>query len=81
MQLTNNRYIPWLLALVTGVVLLPGLGVAHLFDWDEINFAEIAREMTVSGNYSQPTMRFLPFWEKPLYFLVAGTGDGSVRCG
>lgn len=87
MQLTNNRYIPWLLALVTGVVLLPGLGVAHLFDWDEINFAEIAREMTVSGNYSQPTMRFLPFWEKPPLFFwlqalgmeVFGVGEFAAR--
>lgn len=56
------------------VILLPGLGAAHLFDWDEINFAEMAREMVVSGNYLQPQMRFLPFWEKPplFFWLQAG---------
>jgi 4-amino-4-deoxy-L-arabinose transferase-like glycosyltransferase len=29
---------------------VPGLGAVHLFDWDEINFAEIAREMLVTGD-------------------------------
>ena len=29
------------------LLFLPGLGAVHLFDWDEINFAEIAREMVV----------------------------------
>ena len=55
------------------MVLLPGLGVAHLFDWDEINFAEIAREMTVSGNYSQPTCVF-PFGKTPLFFWLQALG-------
>ncbi len=31
-----------------GIVLfIPFIGNVHLFDWDEINFAEIAREMVV----------------------------------
>lgn len=32
---------------------IPFLGSGHLFDWDEINFAESAREMIVTGNYSR----------------------------
>jgi len=51
------------------VVFMPFLGLVHLFDWDEINFAEAAREMIVSGNYSTVTINFEPFWEKPPLFI------------
>ena len=51
-----------------------GLGRVHLFDWDEINFAECAREMRVSGEYRYAQIGFLPFWEKPpLFFWVQAT--------
>jgi 4-amino-4-deoxy-L-arabinose transferase-like glycosyltransferase len=66
---------------------MPFLGGVHLFDWDEINFAECAREMVVSGNYSRPTMNFQPFWEKPPFFFwlqaasmnVFGVGEYAAR--
>jgi 4-amino-4-deoxy-L-arabinose transferase-like glycosyltransferase len=58
-----------LLALLGAVFFIPFLGNAHLFDWDEINFAEAAREMVVTGNYSTVTIDFQPFWEKPPLFL------------
>jgi 4-amino-4-deoxy-L-arabinose transferase-like glycosyltransferase len=45
------------------------LGAVPLFDWDEINFAESAREMIVSGNYFQVQINFEPFWEKPPLFF------------
>jgi 4-amino-4-deoxy-L-arabinose transferase-like glycosyltransferase len=45
------------------------LGAVHLFDWDEINFAECAREMIVTHNYSQVQINFQPFWEKPPLFI------------
>lgn len=56
------------IALIAALLFVPGLGAVHLFDWDEINFAEIAREMTVSGDWSQPTIGFQPFHEKPPLF-------------
>ncbi len=59
----------WLVALLGVVFFMPFLGGVHLFDWDEINFAECAREMIVSGNYSRATMDFQPFWEKPPLFF------------
>ncbi len=47
------------------------LGAVPLFDWDEINFAESAREMILSGNYFQVQINFEPFWEKPpLFFWI-----------
>ncbi|MFI5134634.1 MAG: ArnT family glycosyltransferase, partial [Chitinophagales bacterium] len=48
---------------------LPFLGAVQLFDWDEINFAESAREMLVTGNYSRVQIDFQPFWEKPPLFF------------
>ncbi len=48
---------------------LPFLGAVHLFDWDEINFAECAREMLRTGDWSRPQIDFEPFWEKPPLFL------------
>ncbi|MCS7029627.1 MAG: glycosyltransferase family 39 protein [Bacteroidia bacterium] len=48
---------------------LPFIGRAHLFDWDEINFAECAREMLISQNYLQVQVDFKPFWEKPPLFM------------
>jgi hypothetical protein len=48
---------------------LPFLGQTHLFDWDEINFAESAREMIVTGDYLRVRINFEPFWEKPPFFF------------
>ena len=48
-----------------------GIGRVHLFDWDEVNFAECAREMRLSGAYLYAQIGYLPFWEKPpLFFWV-----------
>jgi 4-amino-4-deoxy-L-arabinose transferase-like glycosyltransferase len=66
MPRTNYR----LLIVILGALLfIPFLGSAPLFDWDEANFAESAREMLVSGNYSRVTINFQPFWEKPPLFI------------
>ncbi len=55
---------------VLGALLfIPFLGNVHLFDWDEINFAESAREMIVSGNYLSVQINFIPFTEKPPLFF------------
>jgi 4-amino-4-deoxy-L-arabinose transferase-like glycosyltransferase len=51
------------------VLILPFLGKVHLFDWDEINFAEAAREILVTGNWWNIQIEFWPFWEKPPLFI------------
>ena len=48
---------------------IPYLGHVHLFDWDEINFAESAREMIVTGDYRSVQINFEPFAEKPPLFF------------
>lgn len=48
---------------------MPFLGSYHLFDWDEINFAECAREMIVTGDFSTVQINFEAFWEKPPLFI------------
>jgi 4-amino-4-deoxy-L-arabinose transferase-like glycosyltransferase len=62
-------FTPLLVALCGLILFIPFLGKVHLFDWDEINFAECAREMVTSGNYSTVQIDFLPFWEKPPLFI------------
>lgn len=57
------------IAIVGLLLFVPGLGAVHLFDWDEINFAESAREMIVSGNYLDVQINFKSFWEKPPLFI------------
>jgi hypothetical protein len=65
----NKRVYPLILLISSVFFFLPFLGNVHLFDWDEINFAESAREMIVSGNYSRVQIDFKPFWEKPPLFF------------
>ena len=55
--------------LIGAILFIPFLGNVPLFDWDEINFAEAAREMLLTKNYTQVTINFLPFWEKPPLFI------------
>jgi len=61
--------IPILLCVVGAIMFLPFLGRVHLFDWDEINFAECAREMVTAKQYFLVTINYLPFWEKPPLFI------------
>ncbi|MEZ5015965.1 MAG: glycosyltransferase family 39 protein [Flavipsychrobacter sp.] len=62
--------VKYLLIIVIGSLLFfPYLGQVHLFDWDEINFAECAREMILTDNYLQVQINFRPFWEKPPLFI------------
>jgi len=76
-----------IIALFGGILLLPFLGHVHLFDWDEINFAECAREMIVSKDYLRAQIDFMPFWEKPPLFIwmqvlamkVFGVGEYAAR--
>jgi 4-amino-4-deoxy-L-arabinose transferase-like glycosyltransferase len=56
-------------ALVAAILFIPFLGNVHLFDWDEINFAESAREMIASGNYFSVQINFNRFTEKPPLFF------------
>ena len=65
----NARYYPLLLIALGSLFFFPFLGRVHLFDWDEINFAESAREMVVSGNYARVQINFQPFWQKPPLFF------------
>ncbi len=58
-----------IIAFFAALLFIPFLGNVHLFDWDEINFAEAAREMLVTGNYATVQIDFEPFWEKPPLFF------------
>jgi len=65
-----NRFASYLLITVLAALLFfHSLGKVSLFDWDEINFAESAREMIETGNYMQVQINYEPFWEKPPLFF------------
>lgn len=65
----KDRQVYWLIAIGACLLFLPFLGEVNLFDWDEINFAECAREMIVSGDYLRMQIDFMPFYEKPPLFI------------
>ncbi len=65
----NNLQLQFLIAISAAVLFIPFIGGVHLFDWDEINFAECAREMIVSHDYLNVQINFKPFWEKPPLFI------------
>ena len=83
-QILKNEYT---VALVAAILFVPFLGNVHLFDWDEINFAESAREMIASGNYFSVQINFTRFTEKPPLFFwmqvlsmkVFGVNEFSAR--
>ena len=74
-------------AALAGLFFLPFLGGVHLFDWDEINFAESSREMLETGDYLRPQINYEPFWEKPPLFMwfqafsmhIFGVSDYAAR--
>ena len=65
----NSLQLQLLIVLTASLLFIPFAGGVHLFDWDEINFAECAREMIVSHDYLNVQINFRPFWEKPPLFI------------
>ena len=64
-----GRYPIWPLLALAAFLFIPFLGGVRLFDWDEINFAEISREMLELGDYFRVYVNFKPFWEKPPFYF------------
>lgn len=73
-----------LLALLGALLFLPGLGSRDLWNPDEARYAEVAREMHLSGSYAVPRLNGDVYTQKPplLFwliiassFLTGGAGD------
>ncbi|MFA6473067.1 MAG: hypothetical protein WCU00_13630, partial [Candidatus Latescibacterota bacterium] len=61
-----GRIPPGLLLFLWGlVILLPFLGLRPLWLPDEGRYAEVAREMIVSGDWLSPQLNFAPHFTKP----------------
>lgn len=84
----SSNYLKYtIIILISSLLFLPFLSHANLFDWDEINFAECAREMIVSKDYIRTQIDFMPFWEKPPLFIwiqvismkIFGIGEYAAR--
>ncbi|HTW89451.1 MAG TPA: phospholipid carrier-dependent glycosyltransferase [Candidatus Binataceae bacterium] len=61
--------------MVAALLYLPGLGRPALLEPDEGRYAEIAREMVVSGDYVTPRDDWVRYFEKPplVYWLSAAS--------
>jgi hypothetical protein len=59
----------WFFAIAAVWLYIPFIGGVPLFDWDEINFAEISREMIMTGDYLNIQVNYQPFFEKPPFFF------------
>jgi len=68
MRLSKTQVV-LVIAVLAAIFFIPFLGRVHLFDWDEINFAECSREMMKLDDYSRVYINFKPFWEKPPMFM------------
>ncbi len=70
MKIILQKYSNEILIFIFSLIyFIPFLGQVHLFDWDEINFAEAAREMLVTHNYFNVQIDYKDFWEKPPLFI------------
>src|SRR6202162_933908 len=63
-----------LIAFAALILSFPGLGRPALWEPDEGRYAEIAREMYLSGDYVTPRDDFVRYFEKPplVYWFEAG---------
>jgi 4-amino-4-deoxy-L-arabinose transferase-like glycosyltransferase len=86
--MTNKRIkYSLIIGSIAALFFIPFLGGVHLFDWDEINFAEISREMLITKEYTRVFIDFIPFWEKPPFFFwiqasamsMFGVGEFAAR--
>jgi 4-amino-4-deoxy-L-arabinose transferase-like glycosyltransferase len=64
---------PFLAAALIAAALAVGLGTPWFVDFDEAVYAEVARGMSVSGDWVRPAWNGAPFYEKPalFYWLTA----------
>lgn len=76
-DLPAKRILP-VLIFIAALFFIPFLGYLHLFDWDEINFAESSREMLVSKDLFHVQINYMPFWEKPPLFMWLQSASMAV---
>src|ERR1700716_2279285 len=67
-----------LIAAAALILYLPGLGRPPLWEPDEGRYAEIAREMYLSGDYVTPRDNFVRYFEKPPLVYWAETAAIAV---
>jgi len=60
-----NRWSPIILVLLAILVILPGIGMGSLKDWDEAIYAQISKEIVQTGDWITLHHGYRPFFEKP----------------
>jgi 4-amino-4-deoxy-L-arabinose transferase-like glycosyltransferase len=70
-----------ILALLGGLLFLPGLGQRDLWNPDEARYAEVAREMRLLGHWSVPHLNGQIYSQKPPLFFWAIAASGWLTGG
>jgi 4-amino-4-deoxy-L-arabinose transferase-like glycosyltransferase len=67
---------PWLVLALAGLFFFPGLGARDLWNPDEPRYAEVAREMTTTGEYFVPHLNGEIYAHKPplQFWAIAAAG-------
>lgn len=86
-SLINRPAAKWLVLLLLAVLWFGTLGHRKLITPDEGRYAEIAREMVVSGDWNTPRLNGIKYFEKPALqywataagFKILGESDFSAR--
>jgi 4-amino-4-deoxy-L-arabinose transferase-like glycosyltransferase len=66
----NNKALPFILGVISLVLIFWQLGKNHLVPWDEAIYAKISKNMVESGEFVVQTWKSMEVWyEKPPFFM------------
>ena len=72
-----------ILALLSALLFLPGLGRRDVWNPDEARYAEVAREMRLAGSWAVPRLNGEVYTQKPplLFWSIAVSGLITAGAG
>jgi len=72
------RHLPWLLVTIAGIAYFTGLGAYTLFDPDEGRYAQMPREILLTGDYITPHLNCANHYHKPPLYYWLGAASMAL---